>query len=166
MSGTWRFAAVAAALVGVSVLAFAAWSVARPPFVVAVGTAIRHDDFTYTVTDIRSHHQPDGSTHYAVAIAIRNEAKRVNYQWRDGIAYVRAFDRAGFGHNIGSATSGAFVLAPGEARTARLVFRVPRDLSSAAIHFWDGLFLGDVFSGGAYAKAIVPLGAYHPPIGT
>lgn len=157
---------VCAVLLGVALLAYAVWTRFRPPYPVAIGTPIRHDDFLFTVTDVRRRELPGGGASYAVAVNVENQAKAVNYQWRDGIAYVRAFDAQGYGHNFFPTSNGSFTLAAGESRIAHLQFFVPAGMSSANLRFWDGIFMGDAFNGAAYVKAIVPLEPYHPPFGT
>lgn len=162
----WRAFAVVVAVTGLCALAAAFWAHFRPPYVVALGTPIRHDDFLFTVIKIRAHRLPDRTTVYRVDVKVNSEAKVVNYQWRDDIAYVRAFDSAGFGHDFYPSTHGSFIVPPGQERTAHLEFRIPPDVSSANLRFWDGIFMGDALNGAAYAKAIVPLADYHPPFGT
>jgi hypothetical protein len=159
-------ARVRAAIALLVLLLFAAWVKLRAPHVVAIGTPIRHDDFMFTVTRVQQSLLRDGSSLYRVTVNVRNEAKVVNYQWRDEVAYVRAFDERGFGHNFSSSTRRSFVLAPGGDRDAHLLFRLPKSVSSAGMYFWDGIYMGDAFNGGAYTKAVVPLGPYHPPFGT
>jgi hypothetical protein len=146
--------------------AFAAFAFARTPYVVAVGTPIRHDDFLFTVTEIHASRLEGGGARYRVAVRVQNQAKVVGYQWRDTIALVRAFDTAGFGRNFLPLTDGSFILQAGEERTVQLTFDVPAGYSSANLRFWDGIFMEDALNGGAYGKAIVPLEAYHPPFGT
>ncbi len=155
--------AALAVLVGA---AFAVFAVTHTPYVVAVGTPIRHDDFLFTVTAIHRRRLPGGIAEYRVSVLVQNQAKVVDYQWRDTIAYVRAFDTGGFGRDFFPATHGSFTLRAGEERTAQLTFNVPPGYSSANLRFWDGIFMGDAFNGAAYEKAIVPLEAYHPPFGT
>ena len=162
----WYAAGAAAALIALLVVAFLAWAIPRVPHVVAVGTPIQHDDFFFTVMQTKQHRLPDGTAQYRVAVVVRNAAKVVNYQWRDAIAYVRAFDDRGFGHDFYPLTHRSFILPAGSARTTELEFRVPRGFSSANLRFWDGIFMGDAFNGGAYAREIVPLEDYHPPFGT
>jgi hypothetical protein len=156
---------VAGAIV-IAAAGLAAFAVARTPYVVAVGSPIRHDDFLFTVTAVHRTRLADGTAQCRVAVLVQNQAKVVDYQWRDSIAYVRAFDNGGYGHNFFSTTHGSFVIRAGEERTANLTFDVPRGYSSANVRFWDGIFMGDALDGGAYGKAIVPLEAYHPPSGT
>jgi hypothetical protein len=161
----WFVAAAAVAIIVVVGGAFAAWAVARIPYVVAVGTPIRHDDFLFTVTSVQRRFA-GGSAHYLVAVRVQNQARVVDYRWRDSIAYVRAFDNGGFGHDFFPATHGSFILRAGDERTAKLAFDIPAGYSSANLRFWDGIFMGDALNGAAYGKAIVPLEAYHPPFGT
>lgn len=161
----WRLAVPLGALVLAAVL-FLAWAIPRTPRVVSVGTRIQHDDFFFTVTHIARQRLSDGTALYHVNVKVQSEAKAVNYNWRDGIAYVRAFDSGGYGHNFYPVTNGSMTLAPGEERTVQLEFRVPPGFSSANIRFWDGIFMGDVSNAGMYGREIVPLEPYHPPFGT
>jgi|GEM_PF-1282045 len=166
MRKLWYAVFGVAALVVVLVASLAAFMYFHTPYVVAIGTPIRHDDFLFTVTQIHGNKLADGTARYRASVEITNEAKVVDYQWRDSIAYVRAFDAAGFGHNFFPLSSASFTLPAGQKRTVHLEFHVPRGLSSAHLRFWDGIFMGDAFNGGAYGKAIVPLEPYHPPFGT
>jgi hypothetical protein len=166
MRKIWYAAIGAAAIVVLLAAGFVVWAIPRIPHVVAVGTPIRHDDFLFTVTQIRRSRLANGTAHYRVAVRVQNEAKIVNYQWRDAIAYVRAFDAGGFGHNFYPVTHGSFILPAGDERAANLEFLVPSGFSSANLRFWDGIFMGDAFNGGAYGREIVPLEAYNPPFGT
>ena len=162
----WYAFAAAVAIVTLVGAGFTAWALIRTPYVVAVGTPIQHDDFLFTVTAIDHRRLADGTAHYRVSVRVQNQAKVVNYQWRDSIAYVRAFDTRGFGRDFLPVTHGSFVLAAGQERTAKLAFNIPPGYSSANLRFWDGVFMGDAFNGAAYGKAIVPLEEYHPPFGT
>jgi hypothetical protein len=166
MRKIWYAAGGAAVVIALLVVGFAAWAIPRVPHVVVVGTPMRHDDFLFTVVQIRRSRLPNGTALYRVAVRIQNEAKIVNYEWRDNIAYVRAFDDGGFGHDFYPVTHGEFILPASDERTANLQFLVPRGFSSANLRFWDGIFMGDAFNGAAYGKDIVPLEAYHPPFGT
>lgn len=161
----YRLVAALAVTVVALLLLYAFWTRFRPPHVVAVGTPIRHDDFLFTVT--RVERRPlSGGTLFHVVVRVDNHARMVNYRWRDDIAYVRAFDERGFGHDFHPDSSGSFVLAAGESRDAALSFRLPANVSSPGLYFWDGIYMGDALNGAAYTKAVTPLGDYHPPFGT
>ncbi len=162
----WSVLAITAAIAVLLVAAFTLFAVTHTPYVVAVGTPIRHDDFLFTVAAANRRRLADGTAQYRVSVLVQNQAKVVNYQWRDTIAYVRAFDTGGFGRDFFPVTHGSFTLHAGEERTAQLTFNIPPGYSSANLRFWDGIFMGDAFNGGAYGKAIVPLESYHPPFGT
>jgi len=166
MRKVWYAAGGTAAVILLLAAGFAAWAILRVPHVVAVGTPIQHDDFFFTVMQTKRRQLPDGTAQYRVAVVVQNWAKIVDYHWRDEIAYVRAFDNQGFGHNFYPVTHRSFILPAGAARTVELEFRVPPGLSSANLRFWDGIFMGDVLNGAAYGKAIIPLEDYHPPFGT
>src|SRR5581483_12453680 len=100
MRKSWTIGLALAALFVIAVAGYAAWTRLRPPYPVAIGTPIRHDDFLFTVTDVKKLVLPRGAALYRVSINVTNQAKVVDYQWRDSIAYVRAFDKDGFGHNF------------------------------------------------------------------
>lgn len=119
---------------------------------VAIGQPIRHDDFLFTVERVTRESRVDG-VRYHVAILVQNQALRVDYRWRNDIAYVT--DRRGVRYRPTS--SGQFVLGPGESRTAGLTFDLPRDARDVKLQFWDGIFMGDALNGGAYANARIVL---------
>ena len=146
----WIFAG-AGALAAVLLL-YVVVSAERPARDVAIGVPIRHDDFLFTVQRITTHRSGE-MTHYDVAILVQNQALRVDYHWRDDIAYVAASN----GERFPPASRGEFVLAPGQSRTATVRFGLPGTLAGPSLRFWDGIFMGDAFNGGAYAKASIPL---------
>src|SRR5581483_413506 len=94
-----RFGVAAVVAIVLIITAFVGWNVLRPPYVVSLGTPIRHDDFLFTVTRVQRQELADGTLLYRVGIRVENQAKVVGYTWRDAIAYVRAFDKNGFGHD-------------------------------------------------------------------
>lgn len=124
----------------------------RPVRIVPRGSAIVHDDFQYTVRDLKVRsvaHQ----VVYDVTILIENHAKRVPYAWRDDIAYA-VDDR---GRPFRPVSHNALKVAPGS--TVRMVVRfiVPADARRLVLRFWDGILMGDVFDGAQYARATVAL---------
>lgn len=146
----WIFAGASA--LATVLLLYVIVSAAKPPQNVAIGVPIRHDDFLFTVQRITARRSRE-MTHYDVAILVQNQALRVDYHWRDDIAYVAAAN----GERFRPTSRGDFVLAPGESRSATVRFSLPATLASPSLRFWDGIFMGDAFNGGAYAKASIPL---------
>jgi len=119
---------------------------------VARGTAIVHDDFTYTVEDV--HRRNVGpATIYDVALRVENRAKRVSYLWRDATAYI--VDERGRRYN--AVSRGSIELSAGMSASVHPRFRIPRGVHKAALRFWDTVFLGDVFDGLRYARTAVAL---------
>src|SRR5690242_2397053 len=112
-------------LLAIFVAGYTAWTRFRPPYPVAIGTPIRHDDFLFTVTGVKKLVLPRGAAMYRVSINVTNEAKVVDYQWRDSIAYVRAFDKDGYGHDFFPLSSRAFTIQPGQSQIAQVEFQVP-----------------------------------------
>ena len=141
-----------ATALSVALVVYVVGSAAKPAQQIAIGDPIRHDDFLFTVQRIAQRHSR-GMTHYDVAILVQNQAVRVDYHWRDAIAYVTGSE----GQRYRPTSDGEFVLAPGESRTANVQFDIPAFVRGASLRFWDGIFMGDALNGGAYAKAAIVL---------
>jgi len=137
--------AAAAALV---VTSYAVWSFARPGPVVALRTPLRHDDFLFSVNGANSR-----GRHVTIDILVVNQARRVDYAWRDSIAYLQD-DR---GNRYAPVSRHSFELAPGASRTAHVAFDVPVDARGLGVRFWDGIFMGDALDGALYARSLVAL---------
>lgn len=142
---------VAGIVVVLAVLLYAR-TVFGPVYSVAIGTPIRHDDFTFTVRSVRNQQAKRART-YEVVVDIENQARVVNYSWNDRIAYVRD----GRGPRYYSQESRSVAIAPGQTARVRLHFVVPETLHSPQLRFWDGVFMGDALNGVRYARAAVAL---------
>jgi len=141
--------AAAAALV---VTSYAVWSFTRPGPLVPMHTALRHDDFLFSVNGLSTIAE-GGTNRLLVDVLVINQAKRVNYEWRDAIAFLED----GRGNRYEPASHNAFSLAPGESRVATVTFEVPRETRHPVVRFWDGIYMGDAFNGVAYARVRVSL---------
>lgn len=141
--------AAAAALV---VTSYAVWSFSRPGPLVAMRTPLRHDDFLFSVNGV--HSVPlKNANHLLVDVLVVNQAKRVDYHWRDAIAFVQ--DAAG--NRYDAVSHSTFMLAPGESRTATIAFDLPKSIQHPVVRFWDGIYMGDAFDGAKYARARVSI---------
>ncbi|PZR59633.1 MAG: hypothetical protein DLM50_00540 [Candidatus Meridianibacter frigidus] len=144
------FRLAALAVVFTSIAAYAHASAA--PMVVPRGTAIRHDDFIFTV--VRAKRSPSfQGDRYSVVVRIDNHALRVPYQWSDSIVFVS--DAAG--NRYAAQSKGECELPPGASRNVRVDFDLPRGAARPVLHFWDGVLMGDLFDGVAYARVGVRL---------
>jgi len=142
--------AAAAALV---VTSYAVWSFTRPGPLVSMHTPIRHDDFLFSVNATRSTPHSAGVNRLSLDVLVVNQAKRVNYDWRDTIAFVEDVD----GKRYDPVSTETFTLAPGESRIATVTFDVPASIRQPVVRFWDGIYMGDAFNGGAYARTRVSI---------
>jgi hypothetical protein len=142
-----RVAALAALCIVVGLLLYL-----RPARVFPRGSAIVHDDFRYTVTDVSVRSDARRAV-YGITILVENRAVRVPYVWRDDIAYTVD----GNGRAFRPVSHQAVQLAPGTAAQVVVRFVVPVDARRIALRFWDGILMGDVLDGVQYARAAVPL---------
>src|SRR5579871_3008955 len=133
-----------AALAGVALVLFID---SCPTFEERPGVAVRHDDFTFTVLDVRRTDDGLGGEGTAtVRVRVKNEARRVNYDWDPSIAFVT--DSRGGRHLPDRARSTpAVTLAPGQSIVATLFFTLPAHDRHAMLGYWDGVLMGDVFDG-------------------
>src|ERR1022692_3223921 len=122
-----------------------------PVDVISIGTPVRQDDFTYTVTRVVKE-QKSENVSYVVTIRVDNEAKRVDYHWSDDIAFVT--DASGRRYQAiapsPSAAADRTPIPPGESATYDLTFDLPADAKHPMLRYWNGILMGDVFDVAAY----------------
>ncbi len=132
------------------------------PEIVAVGEPVRQDDFLYTVTSV-STKRAHASTVYAVTLRVDSQARRVDYRWSDDNAYVT--DDSGRRYVSSTSTADAATdesaspVPPGGTGVFTLDFELPNDARSPMLHYWNGIMMGDVLDGAAYARVAIPLAA-------
>ena len=152
-----RFVYGAAFLAVVAVAAAVIYIHALPDTVVAVGEPVRQDDFQYTVTRVVKHRHND-SIWYGVTIRVDNNAKVVDYRWRDEIAYVT--DAAGRRYRALSDSQSATDHPPipaGASAAYTMTFVLPASEHNPTLHYSNGILMGDIFDGVAYQRATIPL---------
>jgi hypothetical protein len=128
-----------------------------PARVIAVGTPVRQDDFSYTVTRVTKHRRTENIA-YEVTIRVDNQAKVVDYQWRDAIAYVS--DTAGRQYRAQPNPrdgSDRPPIAAGSSAEYTLTFVLPATAQRPTLRYSNGILMGDVFDGAAYLRAAIPL---------
>ena len=149
----WKVWAGAVFAVGALAAAYGSWSAFGPVRRVAIGQAIRHDDFVFTVRRVSRAAQPDGRVRYVVDVEVQNQAMQVSYRWSDSTAYVEDAAR----HRYAPASDGAFDLPAGQTQVAAVQFMLPANVKDPALRFWDGIFMGDAFDANAYGRTAVTL---------
>lgn len=141
------------------------------PESVGFGTPIRQDDFTYAVVDAVSAPRIAFGSRSVVArnafvvvtIAVANDARIVDFDWSPDI--VRLVDATGRSLSfdgmaqalIDGGADRTQVVAHGDVGRFAVAFDVPPDFGEPSVAFSNGLMMGDVFDGGAYLRARVPL---------
>ena len=148
MRVSWVLLLTAIAALGV-VGGYATVCVYGPVREVAIGTPIRHDDFFFTMTNVAR----SGGAHYDVTVLVQNRARRVDYEWRDTIAYVQV----GGGKRYAPVSDARFIIGPGVSREAHVAFELPAGAKDVDLRFWDGIFMGDAFDAAAYSRTAVRL---------
>lgn len=130
------------------ITSYTAWSFARTGPIVGLHQPVRHDDFLFTVNGVRPRQKQ-----LLVEILVVNQAKRVDYHWRDSIAYVQDAR----GNRYAAVSGGRFTLAPGDSRTATAAFDIPNDARGLTLRFWDGIDMGDALDAATYARSRLEL---------
>jgi hypothetical protein len=128
-----------------------------PAIVIAVGTPVRQDDFSYTVTRVVKHRDKENIA-YEVTIRVDNHAKVVDYQWRDAIASVT--DSAGRQYRaLPDQRDGSDrpPIAAGDSAQYTLTYMLPATAQRPMMQYSNGILMGDVFDGAAYRRAAIPL---------
>src|SRR4029077_1007881 len=134
------------AVISFAVLAIVlAYLRSMPVDAIPVGTPVRQDDFTYTVTRVVKEKSSENVA-YVVTIRVDNEAKRVDFRWSDDIAFVT--DSTGKKYQAvmpsPSVADDRPAIPPGESATYDLTFDLPADAKSPMLHYWNGILMGDV----------------------
>lgn len=153
MKSLLRFAVIAAAVLAIGI----GYVRSLPVDVVPIGKPVRQDDFTYTVTHVGKERKSEGVS-YVVTIRVDNEAKRVDYVWNDDTAFVT--DSAGRRYRAVASSPAAVERAPilpGAFALFDLTFDLPADAKNPTLRYWNGILMGDVFDGLAYARTAVAL---------
>jgi hypothetical protein len=162
-------------LVAVAVILVAAFAAAMrtatAPSSVGLRTPIRQDDFTYTVVGaVSTPRIANGGrlihargAYVVVTIAVANQARIVAFTWSPDIVRLvdasgrsLAYDRAAQAL-IDGAADRTWNIAHGDVARFAVAFDVPPDFAQPSVAFSNGLMMGDVFDGGAYLRARVPL---------
>jgi hypothetical protein len=149
-----RIAVIAVALIAIG----SAYLRSMPLDVTQIGTPVRQDDFTYTVTRVVKVKKSENVS-YVVTIRVDNEAKRVDYRWSDDIASVS--DSTGRRYRAVAASSSVAAertpIPPGGSATYDLIFNLPADAKYPMLRYWNGVLMGDVFDGIAYSRTAIAL---------
>jgi hypothetical protein len=129
----------------------------QPQIIVAVGQPVRQDDFLYTVTRVVKHRE-NANIAYIVTIRVDNQAKVVDYRWRDESAYVAGATGRQY-RALPDSRSGLDrpPIPAGESAAYTLTFVLPANEQLPMLRYSNGILMGDVFDGAAYRRAAIPL---------
>ena len=154
---------------------YATYVLSRPEKVIGLGERIHHDDFEYSVVDVKKLKSIGESenlatargTFYIVTLKVENRAIRVNHEWDILMANIedelgRKYNRSLEGQEAWDKAQGVRNAAshntpPGVSETADIVFDLPIDVKSPGLKIWKDVLMGDVFDGVAYRKVKVQL---------
>jgi hypothetical protein len=161
---------LAAIILGIPVAGVTSRCSARDRFV-PLGTAVRHDDFLYSIrgTDRRARIGDRAATgvFQIVDFQIDNQAKRVTHDWRNDIVFL-IDDRGRTYDNDAAAQRALARLEPfpladrhstpaGSIDRTKLVFDVPSDAGDLCARFRGEFLMGDLFDGSQFLHTKVRL---------
>jgi hypothetical protein len=142
-----------------------------PARTVRIGETVRQDDFSYTVegfTKVKSlgadaDRATASGTFYIVTVLVENHAVRVGFEWEPSMVYI--VDAAGREYQASAAGQTALdemnpphaIIDHGESAELQVAFDLPAGIDRPAVAYSNGIMMGDVFDGGAYLKARIPL---------
>ncbi len=147
----------------------------RPEKIIGLGDKIRHDDFFYSVVNVKTLKKiGEGEkrvaargTFYIVTLKVENHAIRVSHEWDISMAYVE--DESGNKHlpfaegqeawdeTQGVKNAARHITPHGASETADIVFDLPGDVKNPGLRIWKDVLMGDLFDGVAYRKVKVQL---------
>ena len=164
-----------AATIAACVASLFTWSCEPEDRTIRTGQRIHHDDFEYSVTSFRvSKTIGEGQgtatasgNFYIVTFVAENNAKRVNHEWVDSIAYImdeeggvyenllwaqRALNRVSrFGWTEDHVTP------PGGSDSTVLVFDLPEGVRAPSLNIRGETLMGDFLDGGQFRKVKIRL---------
>lgn len=129
---------------------------------VPMGTPIRQDDFTYTVTGAQKALSLGGrhanGVYYIVHVRLDNHALRVPFRWERSI--VQIIDAHGARYEsvpLTLSNAESKLVEAGSSATFPVVFDVPPDINKPAVTFNNGILMGDALDFVAYRRVAVSL---------
>lgn len=154
---------------------YASYVLTRPAKTIAWGEPIYHDDFVYSVEQVKKQKTIGGGTRSLsargmfriVTLKVANNAVRVNHRWDISMAYVEDQSGNKYRHSpeaqqvwdeaTGVQNAAIHNTPKGAVETADIVFDLPENIQNPGLKIWKGVLMGDVLDGIAYRKVKVLL---------
>ena len=154
---------------------YIAYVLTRPEKIIGLGEQIRHDDFFYSVVDVKKQKSigegenlvASRGIFYIVTLKVENRAIRVDHEW--DILMTCVEDESGHKYRPFAEGQEAWDEIQGVKNAARhdtphgasemadIVFDLPADVKNPGLKIWKDVLMGDMFDGVAYRKVKVPL---------
>lgn len=138
---------------------------------IGLGQNIHHDDFEYSVLNVEKADQigsvKSKGTFYIITFRVQNDAKRVEHQWDNNIAYL--VDEKGNEYENSSdmqqslkkttdfSLKDKYVTPAGQSESAVLVFDVPNGVKEIYLKVRGDFLMGDMFDGNQFKNTKVKL---------
>lgn len=133
--------------------------------------SIQHDDFRYSVESFERTKMivetKAGGMFYIVKFRVQNDAKRVDHEWKNDIAYVIDEKGKQYENNIGLQKQieavtpfgykDKYVTHAGVSETTVLVFELPADVKEPYLKVRGDFLMGDLFDGNQFKNTKVKL---------
>jgi hypothetical protein len=132
---------------------------------------IHHDDFEYFVVDYYKADdiagQKSNGTFYVVTFKVQNDAKRVQHEWDNDIAYITDENGREYNNLIDRQKTlntvklfglkDKYVTPAGASDVTILVFDIPKDVKEPYLKVRGEFLMGDLFDGNQFKKTKVKL---------
>ncbi len=136
---------------------YASYVLSRPEKVIGLGERIHHDDFEYSVVDVKKQKSiGEGEnlvaakgTFYIVTLKVENRTIRVNHEWDISMAYIedesgRKYHRSLEGQEAwdkaqGISNAALHTTPPGASEAADIVFDLPADTKNPCLKIWKDI---------------------------
>ncbi len=147
----------------------------RKEYVIGIGERIHHDDFEYSVTEIIITRFLKNGTDtlraqgmfYLVKFKVENNAKRVNHEWNNSIAYI-VDDKAGSYENVPAVQKyyekykpfglkDKYITPAGSADSTFLAFDLPFTVTMPYLKVKGETLMGDMFDGAMFRRVRIKL---------
>lgn len=136
-----------------------------------VGDKVQHDDFFYSVEKVATSNtisnKVTGGMYYIVTFKVQNDAKRVDHEWNNNVAFVtdengkiyeNSNDLQKFLNSLNSfGYKDTYVTKAGTTESTTFIFDVPAGVKQPYLKFRGDFLMGDLFDGNQFKNSRIKL---------
>ena len=136
-----------------------------------VGDKVQHDDFFYTVEKVSTSNtigdKKATGMFYIVTFKVQNDAKKVDHEWKNDVAYVIDENGKVYENNtemqkiLNLMTSfgfkNSYITKAGTSETTQFIFDIPLTVKQPYLKYKGDFLMGDMFDGNQFKNSRIKL---------